>query len=223
MFAGHVGIALAAQPAAPRLNIGLLVAAALGLDIVLWLFVLLGWEAVAIPADFAATHQPRYVFPYSHSLLGAIAWSAAAGGAVLAGTAAGGSRRGRAAAIVAAVVFSHWVLDAIVHRPELPLAGATSPVVGAGLWDHVGIALALEGLIAVAGLVVWVRSSPLPPGRRVGVSALVLVVLVFTVAGLTVAPPPPSAAAMAASSLATIAVLCGLLAWLGRRSPGATR
>jgi hypothetical protein len=216
MFAGHVGIALAAQPAAPRLNLGLLAAAALLLDIVLWIFILLGWEAMTIPADFAATHQPRYVFPYSHSLLGAIAWSAAAGGAVFLAATGASPRRGRAAAIVGAVVFSHWVLDAIVHRPELPIAGTTSPLVGGGLWDHVAVALAFEAALLVAGLVLWARASRLPTGRLMAVGAIVLVTLAFTVAGMTVAPPPPSAAAMAASSLATIGILCGLLGWLGR-------
>ena len=68
MFAGHVGAGLAIAGAERRLNVGVFIAAALLLDLVLWVFVLLGWESVAIPADFAHTHQAAFVFPYSHGL-----------------------------------------------------------------------------------------------------------------------------------------------------------
>lgn len=79
MFAGHVGAGLAIGRLERRINIGVLIFAAVLLDFVLWLFVLFGWESVRIPANYAATHQPEFVFPYSHGLLAAIAWSALAG------------------------------------------------------------------------------------------------------------------------------------------------
>jgi hypothetical protein len=63
MFAGHVGAALALGQAERRVSVGALVAAALLLDIVLWLSVLFGWESVIIPANFGSTHQPEFVFP----------------------------------------------------------------------------------------------------------------------------------------------------------------
>jgi hypothetical protein len=75
MFAGHVGAALAIGKGARGVNVGLFVAAALLVDIVLWLFVLLGLESVTIPADFASTHQAQFVFPYSHGLVASIVWS----------------------------------------------------------------------------------------------------------------------------------------------------
>ena len=84
MFAGHVGVGLAIGRAEPRVNVGLFVAAALLLDLVLWIFVLLGWESLSIPADFAHWHQPAYTFPYSHGLVACIGWSALAGAGVLA-------------------------------------------------------------------------------------------------------------------------------------------
>ncbi len=68
MFAGHIGAGLAIGRADRRINVGVLISAALLLDAVLWLFILLGWESVSIPADFAASYQPHFNFPYSHSL-----------------------------------------------------------------------------------------------------------------------------------------------------------
>jgi len=79
MFAGHIGVAFAAARVEPRVNVGIFAAASLLLDLLLWLFVLLGWEAVTIPADFPQTHQPEFVFPYSHGLFASVAWSVLAG------------------------------------------------------------------------------------------------------------------------------------------------
>src|SRR3954465_10981396 len=79
MFAGHIGAAMALGRAEGRVNLGAFVFAAIFLDFVLWLFVLLGWESVTIPADFNNTHQPEFVFPYSHGLLASVTWSALAG------------------------------------------------------------------------------------------------------------------------------------------------
>ena len=118
--------------------------------------------------------------------------------------------------LVGAAVFSHWLIDALVHQPEMPLAGASSPKVGLGLWQNMPIALAVEALIVVVGLFLFVPGSGLSRGRRIALTALTLVILAFTMAGMTIAPPPPSAQAMAASSLATLVVVCVLAYWLGR-------
>ena len=124
-------------------NVGLFVTSALLLDLLLWLFIMAGWESASIPGDFASTHQAGYVFPYSHGLVGSLLWSAAAG-ACSAFFARAGVNRVRLAALIAAAVFSHWQLDWLVHRPELPLAGQDSPMAGLGLWHHLPLALAIE-------------------------------------------------------------------------------
>jgi hypothetical protein len=214
MFAGHVGAALAIGRAERRVNVGVFVAAALLADIVLWLFVLLGWESVTIPAEFATTHQPEFVFPYSHGLLASVVWSAVAATAVFISPRLG-TARWRAAALTALAVFSHWVLDALVHRPELPLVGGGSARVGLGLWQHMPVALIVETAIVAAGLWLFVRGSALSRRKSILLTALGLVVSAFTVVGMTIAPPPPSAAAMAASSLATLVAVCALVYWLG--------
>ncbi len=215
MFAGHIGVGLAAARFAPQVNAGVWVVAALLLDALLWALVLTGVESVRIPPDFAATHQPHFEFPFTHGLLATLAWSVLAG--ALAFVAVDGPAKRVVALAVAAVVFSHWLLDALVHRAELPLAGADSVKLGLGLWNAPAVALAVEAGLLVAGLVLYLRSAALPRKRAIGIAVLSLLLLAFTIAGMTVAPPPPSASAMAASSLGTLAVVCALYAWLARR------
>jgi hypothetical protein len=215
MFAGHVGAALAIGRFERHVNVGVFIFAAVFLDFALWLFVLLGWESITIPADYAGTHQPEFVFPYSHGLLAAITWAALAGSAAYLWYPRLKDAKLRAAALVSAAVFSHWLLDALVHVPELPIAGAGSMKVGLGLWQSMPIALVAEAFIMVAGLFLFVSGTSLSRARKLWLTVLCLLVLAFTVVGMTVAPPPPSVTAMAASSLVTIIVLCALSGWLG--------
>jgi hypothetical protein len=216
MFAGHVGAALAIGRAERRVNVGVLISAALLLDALLWVFILLGWESVSIPANFSRTHQPQFIFPFSHSLVASLGWSALAGAAGLIWFAPLHETRWRAAALIAVAVFSHWLLDALVHRPEMPLTAEGSVKVGLGLWESMPTALAVEAAIAVAGLWLFVQGSGLARGRLVALVVLTVLALIGTVAGMTIAPPPPSAIAMAVSSLTTLTVVCALACWLGR-------
>lgn len=220
MFAGHLGIALALGRVERRVNVGVFIGAALLLDAVLWLLVLLGLESVAIPADYPLTRRPEFVFPYSHSLLAAIGWSVAAGAAALSRARSSDPSRLRVAALAGAAVLSHWLLDAIVHVPGLPLAGADSAKAGLGLWRDLPTALGLETAIALAGLWLFARASPLSLARTCSLAALTVAVTMLTVAGMTVAPAPPSASAMAGGSLATLVVVFVLALWIGRLPGG---
>lgn len=216
MFAGHIGAGLAVAGSQRGVNAGVFVFAALLLDLALWSFVLLGWETVAIGPDFAASHQPEFVFPWSHGLAASLVWSAAAGLAVFAACPGLGGSRDRAATLVGAAVFSHWVLDVVVHRAELPVAGPGSALLGLGLWQRLPLALALEALIVLGGLALFLPRAALSRVRKAVLAALCLIVLGFTVFGMTVAPAPPSAEAMAASSLVMIVIVCALVGWLAR-------
>jgi len=215
MFAGHIGTALAIGRAERGVNVGVFIAAALLLDFLLWIFVLLGWESVAIPATFAATHQPEFFFPYSHGLMASFIWSVVAGGAAFVLC----SRlltRWRAAVLVAIAVLSHWVLDALVHRPELPLGVSGSRMVGFALWNNMPFALTLEATLVVVGLYLFISGTRVGRNKSLALAVLGAVVMVFTAIGMTIAPPPPSATAMAGSSLGTLAVVCVLAYWFGR-------
>ncbi|HYL72364.1 MAG TPA: hypothetical protein VEY89_13775 [Candidatus Dormibacteraeota bacterium] len=218
MFAGHVGAALAIARVERRVNVGWLVSAALLLDLILWVLVLLGVESVSIPASFGRDHQPLFEFPYSHGLVAALLWSLLTAALALIVWARFPLLRTRIAVLSAVAVFSHWLLDALVHRPELPLAGPASPAVGLGLDEHPALAITLEALILGAGLVLFGRGSALGRGRLLALSGLSVALLALTVVGMTVAPPPPSALAMAASSLGTLILACALYGWLGRNA-----
>ena len=216
MFAGHIGAGLAFGSADRSINAGAFVAAAVFLDVLLWSFVLLGWESVALPPDFARSHQARYAFPYSHGLAAAIVWSVAVGAACCIGRRRRGNGALLAGLLVGAAVFSHWVLDALVHAPELPVMGADSTKLGLWLWRDMPATLGVEALLVIAGLFLYLRGARLTRMRSGAVMLLSLLILAFTVIGMTLAPAPPSVTAMAASSLATLAVVCALYLWLGR-------
>jgi hypothetical protein len=218
MFAGHIGAAMAIGRTERRVNVGVFVGAALLLDVLLWLFVLLGWESVTIPADFAITHQPRFVFPYSHGLFAAVGWSVLAAAATFVWHPLTGSRL-RTSALVGLAVLSHWLLDALVHAPEMPLAGDGSTTVGLGLWNSLPVALAVEGFVTLGGLWLFLAASTMSSRSKLGLAALTFLMLAFTTAGMSIAPAPPSAVAMAASSLITIVIVCVLAAWAGKRAP----
>lgn len=216
MFAGHLGAAMIVGSAARRVNVGLLFVAALWLDIALWVFVLAGWEAVHIAPDFMATHQPRFDFAWSHGLLAGALWSAAATLLSYRLLARGATGRVATALWIGAAVFSHWLLDALVHVPELPLVGSASAHVGLGLWRHMPLALGVESLLVLLGLWLFLRGCGLSRPRRWTLATLALLALVFTILGMTVAPAPPSAQAMAFSSLLVITLLCAAAWWSGR-------
>jgi hypothetical protein len=216
MFAGHIGAALVIGRVERRVNVGVFVGAALLLDLVLWLLVLLGLESVVIPSSFTSTHQPEFVFPYSHGLLAAVLWSAVAGAPAFLACSDRPALKWRAAVLIAAAVVSHWLLDALVHRPEMPLTDSTSRMVGLALWNSLFAALGVEALVVAVGLYLFVPGSGLSRSRSVTLTVLTLVILFFTVAGMTVAPPPPSTPAMAGTSLVTLGVVCAMFCWLGR-------
>ena len=163
MFIGHYGVSLAAKRWAPRLSLGWLFLAVQMLDVLFATFVLLGVEKMAIVPGFTA-YNPYDLFfmPYSHSLLGALAWSVLFGLLTLALV---GRKRAAAAVAIGAAVFSHWLLDVPMHTADMPLAGEHSTKIGLGLWHHRDLSLAAELVALWAGALVWLR-TPGAVGRH---------------------------------------------------------
>jgi len=196
MLVGHLAVALGAKSTEPRVPLGAAVAAAFGLDLLWPILLLLGFETVRVhPGDTAFTNLAFDSYPWSHSLLFAAVWS---GLAMLVTRRLYGSWR--IGAILGALVLSHWVLDFITHRPDLPLWPA-GPAVGAGLWNSIAGTLLVEGTMFGIGVWLYLRSSS--ARDQTGRLALVALVAILGIVWVTQpwSPPPPSAKAVAWGAL----------------------
>jgi hypothetical protein len=147
MFVGHYAVALAAKTVEPRAKLWTYVAAVQLLDIGWGGLVAAGVEKVRIDPALPGSPLDLYFMPYTHSLIGALAWSAAA----LILTRLALRLPWRAALFVGLAVFSHWLLDLLVHRPDLEVWAGQAKL-GLGLWNYPLPEMALElGLVGIAG------------------------------------------------------------------------
>ena len=198
MFLGHFAVAMGAKRVVPKTSLGTTFLAAQFADLLWPILVLLGIERVRIsPGIMARSSLDFQHYPYSHSLLALTVFGVLLGLVYFAVT------RYRAGAVaVAILVVSHWVLDVIVHRPDLPLSLGGQTRVGFGLWNSVVGTLLVElGLYAV-GLFLYLRSTTARDGvGRYGFWALVLVLLAISF-GDAFGPPPPNERALATLALA---------------------
>lgn len=208
MFIGHFAVALAAKRATPRTSLGWLFAACQLSDLIWPILLLAGVESAHIePGNTATTPLAFDHYPWSHSLLMTIVW-----GIVLGGIHLGLRDDRRAAVVLAAVAVSHWVLDWISHRPDLPLTPWSNARVGLGLWNSVVATVAVEGLLFAAGVWLYSRATTPRDGTgRVAWVSLVLFLIVIYVANIF-GPPPNNMTAVAVSALA-IWVLVWWASW----------
>src|ERR1700716_4465167 len=155
MFVGHYGPSLAAKAARNSIPLWVLFIAVQLLDVFWSFFVLLGIEKVRIvPGITASNPLDLYYMPYTHSLVAAILWAAAA---IVLCRLLLGVRDWPAAAWVGVAVFSHWVLDFLVHRPDLPLYD-NSFKVGLGLWNYPVFAFPLEIAVLFSGMYFYMKT-----------------------------------------------------------------
>jgi membrane-bound metal-dependent hydrolase YbcI (DUF457 family) len=153
LFIGHAAVALAAKPLAPRTSLAVLLMAAFWVDMVWPVFLLAGIEEVRIdPGNTAFTPLDFVHYPWTHSLAAAIVWS------VLFAVVFIGSGK-REAVILGLLVFSHWVLDAATHRPDLPLWPGSGTVIGLGLWNSVPATMIVECAMFAAGVALFTAWS----------------------------------------------------------------
>lgn len=208
MFMGHYGPGLALRRAAPRISLGWLFVAAQLLDYLWAILVLLGVEHAQVIPWLPGSRLDLYFMPYTHSLEGALAWSILAGVVALWSVRGTEHERVSAAMVVGLTVFSHWILDAIVHRPDLGLLGDARKI-GLSLYDHPVATMLLEAAILIAGAVIYARETQRrAAGRASRLTALVLILLVINAVAIF-GPPPPSVrvAALFNLSVYTLAAL----------------
>jgi membrane-bound metal-dependent hydrolase YbcI (DUF457 family) len=201
MFIGHYAVGCAARaglrprPAMPSLAAWFL--AVEWLDLVWPILLLAGVERVEIvpgPNPFLQLHFVHY--PWTHSLLAAVVWAVLFGAVYRVWT-----RNGRGAVWLAGGVLSHWVLDLLVHVPDLPLYPGSAVRLGLGLWRSVPGAVTLEVTLFILAVIFYTRATRARDG--VGRWAWWALVAFFAVAyaGNLLGPPPPSATAIAVTAL----------------------
>jgi membrane-bound metal-dependent hydrolase YbcI (DUF457 family) len=214
MFVGHYSPSFAIKGSRPAIPLWVLFLAVQFLDVAWSILVLLGIEKVRIvPGITESNPLDLYYMPYTHSLVAAVLWSVAVG---ILGKLLRLARDWADATWIGAAVFSHWVLDWIVHRPDLPLFDDTLKS-GLGLWNYPAIALTLEALLLFGSMALYLRRTRASNTiGRVGPPIFGILMLI-TQAYIFFGPPPASPNAAAVTALASYLVFATVAQWLDSR------
>ena len=193
MFIGHLGLGLGLKRAAPAVSLGTLFMAVEFVDLLWPTLLLLGAEQVEIAPGITAVTPLDFVdYPISHSLLMMASWGLLFGGVYWA------IKRSRTGAVVCGLaVVSHWFLDWLMHRPDLPLYPGNSPLFGLGLWNSLPATMLLEFALFAAGLAVYLRTTrAIDRKGTIGIWSLAAFLIAVHLSNLF-GPPPPSVQAIA--------------------------
>ncbi|HUO57140.1 MAG TPA: hypothetical protein VMV05_03090 [bacterium] len=207
MFIGHYAVGFAAKKWAPKTSLATLVGAAIWLDLVWPVFVLLGWEHFNISPNLKVSPLEFVDYPLSHSLVMAAAWGVAFGAVYLIL-----KNDLKTAGILAGLVVSHWVLDLLVHRRDLPLLPAEgnnwdAHKYGFKLWDHPAVSVPLEFLLFGVGIWIYLKATKsLDRAGSVGLWCLALF-LAGTFIWSINSPPPPNTSLVAFMSQLQVLVV----------------
>jgi len=214
MFIGHYGVSLLAKSRDKSIPLWVLFIAVQLVDVLWAVFIFTGVERVRIVHGFTKTNPlDLYYMPYTHSLVGALIWSAVAFALYLPFRKRSSLGAYAAPLIVGAAVFSHWVLDLIVHVPDLALYDDTYKM-GFGLWNYPAIALFLELVIAAVGLYAYMRSSrPVSSVGTFGVPILMVFVAALQI-WVFFGPDPAGPSAMALTAIASYIAIAAIAGWL---------
>lgn len=208
MFIGHFAVGFASKKFAPRTNMALLIAAPLFADILWPFFLLFGWERVRIdPGNTRFTPLDLAWFPWSHSLLMDVVWATVFALIYYAIT-----RYRVGAAVIWIGVVSHWVLDWITHRPDMPLYPGSARY-GLGLWNSVSGTMIVELSMFAIGLWLYVRTTRAKDriGRYAFLAYAAILLLVYL--GDRFSAPPGSAGDIAWTGIIAEAILLPWAWW----------
>jgi hypothetical protein len=183
MFYGHIGVALAAKPLAPKVSVGVMLVAATAIDTLCGVFTAFGLEWVN-------TTTGESYLAWSHGLFMSLVWTLFALGIAWMVT-----RNWKMSLVIAGLVFSHWVLDFISHPmgmgrvlpKDLPLFFDDSPRVGLGLYNSVIAALISEFGLLGAGIFIYLKTTR--PIDHTGRWAFAVLILMFALFPLTMFLP----------------------------------
>jgi len=213
MYIGHYAVALAAKRAAPKTSLGTLIAAAQMIDLIWPVLVLIGIEKVAIdPGNTVVTPLSFAEYPFSHSLIAVMGWASLFAGIYWAIT-----RYRTGAVTIWLAVVSHWVLDLITHRPDLPLFPGGEKLLGLGLWNSLTATLLFEGGLFAAGIFIYLRTTKARDKTgQVAFWALLVFLLVTYAINIFGPPPPQGAEKMVAYSALLLWLLVPWGYWIDR-------
>lgn len=187
MFLGHFAAGLAAKKAAPAVSLGLLVTASQFIDLLWPVLLLVGAEEVAIVPGLVESNALSFThYPWSHSLAMVMLWAA-----VFAAVYGLIRKDLRGAIVLGACVISHWLLDLVVHIPDLPLYPGHSAHYGMGLWHSVTGTLFVEFGLLAAGIVLYLRSTYAVNRKGTVVFWILIALLVLVQLMNAFGPPPP--------------------------------
>jgi hypothetical protein len=211
MFLGHFAVGFAGKKVARRSNVAVLIAAALFLDLLWPVFLMLGWEQVRM--NPGVTNFKKFDFtyyPWSHSLLMSVVWASAF--ALLYFLI---SRYRPGAIAVWICVISHWVLDWISHRPDLPLYPGGSDF-GLGLWNSVAATMVVELLMFAVGLWLYLKTTRARDGIGLYAFLAYIIFLLMAYVGDRFSGPPPSVANLVWASIIAEVILITWAWWFDR-------
>lgn len=216
MLVGHVAAALVGKRIAPKVSLGTLMLAAVAADLLWCVFLIGGIERVQIsPGTRVQDSLVATYIAYSHSLLMDAVWAVCFGAAYFLRR-----RNLHGTWVVAAVVLSHWLLDFVSHRPDMPLAPGVRGHFGLGLWDSVVATLLVEGGFWLLAIILYIRATH--PGKRAGLYGFWIGIALITAAWLNnIAGPPPSPGEgnVAIPSLIFFALVVAWAYWMNRARP----
>jgi len=215
VFVGHYAASLALKKFEKRVSLGVLFLGVQFVDILFFPFLLLGIERMNIIEHYTqSTHFQLEYMPYTHSLLGSTLWAAAAYALfrwVIV-------KNHAVALVVALAVFSHWLLDLIVHTPDLPLWSDTSLKLGLGLWNNAIATYVLEAALLLGALWLYLRStSAASRTGKYGMSVFVVFLLLVNVVNIFGPLGDDSKVTLAVSALTAYFVFAGVAFWLDKK------
>jgi hypothetical protein len=207
MLVGHFAVGFAAKRIEPALSLGTLVLAAMLADVLAFTLVAAGIEHFRVATDVQRNRLIGDNIVYSHSLLMDVFW-----GALLAGAYFLWRRHAGGAWILFAAVVSHWVLDVVSHRPDMPIAPGIPRAFGLGLWNSMPATLMIEGGMWLLAIVLYVRATRAK--KRTGVYVFWVGIVILTLAWLgNISTPPGSGQSAIAAGLTSLVFFGCAIGW----------
>lgn len=221
MLIGHYSVALALKKTEPNASLGLLFIAVQLADVLFFPLMLVGIERASIIPNLAEAAAFRLDFaPFTHGLLGSLVASVLVFLMFWKLPGKEGVNRKRLGAVMALAVFSHWVLDVIVHTPDMALINSSTPLLGFGLWHSALATYIVEAVIVTAALWFYLRSTQGTTRlAKYGMITYVAFMLLFNIYNLyqPALDPDSSISALAIPAVIGYLLLAGVAFWLDRK------